>query len=123
MKKKILLIEDDLPLLRMYQLAFNKAGLDVSNAVDGNEGLAKAQKELPELILLDLVIPKKDGFEVLKQIRSDPKFNKTKVICLSVLHQQEDINRCQRLGADDYLVKTDVLPDQVVSKMNELLSN
>ena len=117
MNKKILLIEDDLPLLRMYQIAFKKAGLRVLDALDGEEGLKKAKAEMPDLILLDLVIPKKDGFEVLKELKGDPKLNKVPVFCLTVLHQAEDIKKSQELGADDYLVKTDSLPEQVVTKV------
>ncbi len=113
---KILLIEDDLPLLRMYQVAFKKSGVELIDAVDGEEGLKKAKESSPNLILLDLVLPKKSGFEVLKEVKSDPKTAKIPIICLSVLHQQEDIDKCRALGAADYIVKTDTVPEQVVSK-------
>lgn len=120
---KILLIEDDLPLLRMYQVAFSKAGHQLLHALDGVEGLKLAQKELPNLILLDLVLPKKSGFDLLKEIKSSPELSQIQVICLSVLHQKEDIEKCKALGADDYFVKTDVMPSEVVSKVLSKLSS
>ncbi|OGK18826.1 hypothetical protein A3D80_02950 [Candidatus Roizmanbacteria bacterium RIFCSPHIGHO2_02_FULL_40_13b] len=114
---KILLIEDDLPLLRMYQVAFKDSGHEFMYAVDGQEGLSKIREEKPDLILLDLVLPKKDGFEVLKALKSDSLLKEIPVICLSVLHQDEDIKKCKDLGAVDYYVKTDILPEVVVSRV------
>ncbi|MDO8452414.1 MAG: response regulator [bacterium] len=113
---KILLIEDDLPLLRMYQVAFKNSGHVFITATDGQEGLDKIRKEKPDLVLLDLVLPKKHGFEVLKEAKDDPATAKIPVICLSVLHQQEDIDKCMALGAVDYFVKSDMAPEVVVSK-------
>ena len=119
---KILIIEDDLPLIRMYQLAFKNSGHQLIEAVDGEEGLEKIKNEIPDLILLDIVLPKKNGFEVLEQLKKDPKLSKIPVVCLSVLHQQEDIQKCKDLGANDYCVKSDVTPEEVVSRVNHLLS-
>ncbi len=113
---KILLIEDDLPLLRMYQVAFKNSGHEFIFATDGQEGLDKLREEKPDLVLLDLVLPKKHGFEVLKEAKGDPSIAKIPIICLTVLHQQEDIDKCRLLGADDYIVKTDTDPEQVVLK-------
>ncbi len=113
---KILLVEDDLPLLRMYQVAFKNSGHEFISATDGQEGLDKLREKKPDLVLLDLVLPKKHGFEVLKEAKGDPSIAKIPIICLSVLHQQEDIDKCRLLGADDYIVKTDTDPEQVVSK-------
>ena len=115
--KKILLIEDDLPLLRMYQVAFKGSGHQLITATDVEEGLDLAKKEKPDLILLDMVLPKKSGFDVLKELKSDQEFSHIPVICLSVLHQQEDIEKSKQLGAQDYFVKTDVLPQEVVVKI------
>ncbi len=118
---KILLIEDDLPLLRMYQLAFKNCGHEFVSASNGQEGLDKIREEKPDLVLLDLVLPKKSGFEVLKEAKSDPKIAKISIVCLSVLHQQEDIDKCLSLGAVDYIVKSDTSPEQVVSKALSLI--
>lgn len=113
---KILLIEDDLPLLRMYEVAFKNSGHEFIHATDGEEGLKVIKEEKPDLVLLDLVLPKKSGFEVLEEVKKDPEIKATPVFCLSVLHQQEDIDKCKSLGADDYIVKTDTAPEQVVLK-------
>lgn len=113
---KILLIEDDLPLLRMYQIAFKNSGHEFISATDGQEGLDKIRDEKPDLVLLDLVLPQKNGFEVLKEAKNNPKTAKVPIICLSVLHQQEDIDKCLSLGAIDYIVKSDTNPELVVSK-------
>jgi len=118
---KILLIEDDLPLLRMYQIAFKNSGHEFIFATDGQEGLAKIRQEKPDLVLLDIVLPKKTGFEVLQEAKGDPKIAKLPIICLSVLHQQEDIDKCLSLGAVDYIVKSDTSPEQVVSKALSLI--
>lgn len=113
---KILLIEDDLPLLRMYQIAFKNSGHEFLSATNGQEGLDKIRSEKPDVVLLDLVLPKKTGFECLKEAKDDPNTAEIPVICLSVLHQQEDIDKCMQLGADDYIVKTDTNPERVVLK-------
>ena len=118
---KILLIEDDLPLVRMYQVAFKNCGHVFISATDGQEGLDKIRQEKPDLVLLDLVLPKKTGFEVLKEAKSDPRTARISIICLSVLHQQEDVDKCLSLGADYYIVKSDVTPEQVVSKALSLI--
>lgn len=118
---KILLIEDDLPLLRMYQLAFKNCGHKFISATDGQEGLDKIRQEKPDLVLLDLVLPKKNGFEVLKEAKNDPQTAKIPIICLSVLHQQEDIDKCLSLGADYYITKSETAPEQVVSKALSLI--
>lgn len=115
--KKILLIEDDLPLIRMYQVAFKNAGVDILHAIDGEEGIRKTKEETPDIILLDIVLPKKNGFEVLEELKSSEDTEAIPVICLSVLHQEEDIKKCKDLGAKDYFVKTDISPDEVVLRV------
>lgn len=120
--KKILFIEDDLPFLRMYQVAFKNAGVDILHAIDGEEGLKKTVDEKPDLILLDLVLPKKNGFEVLKEVKSNKATVHIPVICLTVLHQEEDIKKCKDQGALDYFIKTDISSDQVVAKVLSLVS-
>lgn len=111
--KKILLVEDDLQLVRMYQIAFDGMDITLLSALDGAEALEKV-KEHPDLILLDLVIPKKDGFTVLAELKNDPVTAKIPVFCLSVLHQDVDQKRGIELGAEKFLVKTDITPDAVV---------
>lgn len=119
---KILLIEDDLPLLRMYQVAFKNSGHEFILASNGEEGVEKVKSEMPDMVILDLVLPKKNGFEVLAEVKKYERTAKIPIFCLSVLHQQEDIDKCKALGADDFIVKTDVDPEDVVKKVISHLS-
>lgn len=118
---KVLLIEDDLPLVRMYEVVLKKAGFEVVCALNGEEGLAKIKKDSPDVVLLDLVMPKKDGFALLKELGEDKGQARIPVLCLSVLHQQEDIDRAKHLGAVDFLIKTEVTPDDMVVKIRKVL--
>ncbi len=120
---KILLVEDDLPLVRMYEVVLKKAGFDLVIALDGEEGLAKIKADNPEVVLLDLVMPKKDGFTVLKELQGDSKLSKIPILCLSVLHQAEDIEHAKHLGAVDFLVKTEVTPEEIVIRIKKHLKS
>lgn len=111
----VLLVEDDLPLLRMYQLVLEKAECNVIAAVNGEEALKKAGEPGIELVLLDLVLPKIDGFNVLKTFKA--RHYKIPVVCLTVLHQPEDIAKAKGLGAVEFLVKTDLNPEEIVVRV------
>lgn len=120
---KILLIEDDLPLLRAYQIAFSKLGHEVEHAIDGEDGINKAKSQKPDLILLDLFLPKKSGFEVLKELKSDPLYKHIPIICLSVLDQNGEIEKAKALGADDYMVKSDTSLQEIVKRVLQRLKS
>lgn len=112
--KKVLIIEDDQAIQKIYQTKLSQEGYQIIQAFDGQEGIEKAKTECPNLVILDLVLPKIDGFEVLKKIKKDKKTEKIPVIILSNLGQKEDLEKGLSLGADDYLIKamhpiTDVL--------------
>ena len=119
--KKILLIEDDLSLLKIYSNKLKNNGYDVSVATTGDEGLRKAQVEKPNLVLLDLILPGKDGFMVLEELKKMPETKESPVIILSNLGQETDIQRGNDLGAADYLVKADVSLVDLVEKINSYL--
>lgn len=119
---KILLVEDDLALARMYQIVLEKAGFQIDSALDGQEGLEKIKNGKPDLVMLDLVLPKKDGFEVLKEMQSDNQIQ-VPVVCLSVLQQKEDIERARALGAQDYFVKTETLPQELVRRVKDFVKS
>ncbi len=91
------------------------------SALDGEIGLRRAQEDLPDLILLDLILPKKDGFEVLKELKSDERTQKIPVIILSNLEGSADVFRAMELGATTYLVKTNYRLEEVVEKVKGLL--
>ncbi|KKQ74287.1 MAG: alkaline phosphatase synthesis transcriptional regulatory protein [Berkelbacteria bacterium GW2011_GWB1_38_5] len=121
-KAKLLLIEDDITLIKMYERKFKSDGFDVIIAYDGLEGLDKAAKEKPDLVLLDIMLPKLDGLAVFKKLRSQPSTFNTPVILLTNFGQEDAVFECFKLGAVDYLVKADVTPQQVVSKVENFLS-
>ncbi|MFA5021669.1 MAG: response regulator [Patescibacteria group bacterium] len=120
-KYKILLIEDDKSLLEMYTLKFKDSGYNIINAEDGLSGLDLAQKESPSMILLDIMMPKMDGFAVLIELKKDAKTKDIPVLLLSNLGQKADIEKGQSLGATDYIVKASMTPSQVVEKIKSFL--
>ncbi|OGZ19556.1 MAG: hypothetical protein A2481_00210 [Candidatus Yonathbacteria bacterium RIFOXYC2_FULL_47_9] len=120
-QKKILIIEDDEHISKIYDIKLKSEGMNVTIARDGVEGLEKVESEDPALILLDLMIPKKDGFEVLAEIKKMPKRKNVPVIVLSNLGQQSDVDRVMALGAVDYLVKANLSFQEVVAKIRQHL--
>lgn len=122
-QQKILIIEDDGFLIQMYASKLEMEGFKVLAAVDGEKGLRIVKKEQPDLILLDLLLPKKDGFEVLAELKKDSKLKDIPVVVLTNLGQREDIERCFNLGAVDYLIKAHFIPSEVIAKLKSLLEN
>lgn len=120
-KIKILLVEDDKFLSEMYVAKLSGSGFDVETAFDGEEGLAKIKEFKPKLVLLDIVLPKKDGFEVLKELKDKGFLNDTKVIALTNLGQKEEVEKGLSLGASDYIIKAHFTPTEVVAKAKKLL--
>ncbi|MEK7158730.1 MAG: response regulator [Patescibacteria group bacterium] len=120
---KILMIEDDKFLGELCTTKLSKEGFAVSLAVDGEEGLQKVIQERPDLVLLDIILPGKDGFEVLEAIRhhDDAGVSKTPIILLSNLGQESNVERGIALGANDYLVKANFTTDEIVEKVLETL--
>ena len=118
---KVLIAEDDKFLLMAYAAKMKKAGFDAVLANNGAEAVQKAVSENPDIILLDLVMPEKDGFEALADLKKDAKTKKIPVIILSNLGQEEDIEKGKKLGAADYLIKSDISIKGVVEKINSIL--
>src|SRR3990167_4320963 len=111
---KILLVEDDSLFVKMYQKKFAHEGLELVAAYDGEEGVEKAKSEKPDLIILDLMLPKMSGSEVLKKIKEDPKTSEIPVIVLTNLSTSADeVIRCVQLGVKETYLKTNVTPEQV----------
>lgn len=120
-QKKILLVEDDKFLSEMYSTKLTESGFDVETAFDGEEGLKKANEFRPDLILLDIVLPKKDGFEVLKSLKANEELSKILIIALTNLGQKEEVQKGFDLGANDYIIKAHFTPTEVVAKIKKLL--
>ena len=121
-KLKVLMIEDDPVLQRMYISKLTESGYEVDLARDGSEGMYKALNINPDLVLLDLMLPKVDGFHILAEMRKNPKTQKTPVIIMSNQGQAEDATKALQLGADDYIVKLNNPPSTVIKKIQALLS-
>ncbi len=120
--KKILIVEDDEFLLSMYSTKFEIEGYEVVMASDGEMGVEKARKEKPGIILLDIMLPNMDGFDVLRKLKSNSETSAIPVILLTNLSQKQDVEQGLSLGADDYLVKAHFMPSEVVDKINRLIT-
>jgi DNA-binding response OmpR family regulator len=120
MAKNILIIEDDSFLRGLLSKKLSSSGFDVSEAIDGDKGIKKTKEEKPDLILLDLLLPTIDGFEVLSKIKQDPDTSSIPVIVLSNLGQKEDIDRCLELGATDYMIKAQFTPEEIIIKVKQV---
>jgi len=120
-KSKVILIEDEEMLSNMYEAKFIKEGFDIKKALDGETGLKLIQEENPDLVLLDIIMPKLDGFSVLRKIKEDQKNKNIPVILLTNLGQDEDVKKGNSLGASGYLVKANMTPAQVVEKVKGFL--
>lgn len=120
--KKILIVEDEEYLSEMYKIRFKKEGYEVVIAHDGEEGVKLAGSEQPDLVLLDLVLPKKDGYQVLEEIRKNDKTKNLIVYIISNLGQNGEINKGFKSGANGYLIKADLTPSQLVLKIKEIFA-
>jgi len=118
---KILIIEDDKFLRELIIQKLGKEGFDLVEAADGEEGVRKMKEEKPDLVLLDLILPGIDGFEVLRRAKADKELAPIPVVILSNLGQKDDIDKGIKLGAIDYLIKAHFTPSEIVSKIKETL--
>ena len=121
MLKKILLIEDDKFLRELMSKKLLNLEFEVETAADGETGLAKIKEVKPDVVLLDLILPGMNGFEVLEKAKSDPETASIPVIILSNLGQAEDIDKGLKLGAADFLVKAHFTPQEIVEKMKTIV--
>ena len=120
-KTKVLIIEDDSYISEMYRIKFESENFETVVKNDGVEGIKFMEKNIPDIILLDIVMPKMDGFSVLKTIKKNPKLDKIPVILLTNLSQKENIERGFDLGASSYIIKAHFTPSEVVEKIKEVL--
>ena len=117
----ILIIEDDKFLRELIARKLVSEKFEVVTAVDGETGLKKAKQTKPDLILLDLILPGIDGFEVLAKLKADKDLSDAPVIILSNLGQQEDVDKGLEIGAVDYLIKAHFTPNEIVDKIRKAL--
>jgi len=121
--KKILLVEDDPFLLDIYKKKFELSGIEMKVAEDGQEALDMVQQDPPDILLLDIVLPHIGGWEILRKIKSDKKFEKMQVVILSNLGQKEEVAKGLDLGAVKYLIKAQFTPNEIVEQVKKLLDN
>jgi len=122
MMKKILLVEDDPFLIEIYSTKLKEAGFQVDTAEDGDTALRKVKENLPELMLLDVVLPNFNGWEILRKIKEDKEIKSVKVVILSNLGEKEEIEKGINLGATKYLVKAHYTPSEVITEVKKILN-
>lgn len=119
--KKILLVEDDSALAQVYQSRLELEGFEVKHVANGEDALSSAVAFRPDLVVLDAMMPKINGFDVLDILRNTPETTNVRVIMLTALSQVKDKERAEQLGADDYLVKSQVVISDVVARIKHHL--
>ena len=120
-KKKILLVEDDAALANVYKTRLEMEGFDVRHVDNGEDALTNAREYRPDLVVLDVMMPKINGFDVLDLLRNTPDTMGMRVIMMTALSQAKDKERAEQLGADDYLVKSQVVISDVVARIKHHL--
>ena len=120
-KIHVLLVEDDTFLANIYKTKFDMEGFKVSVSENGEEGLGDAKKKKPDIILLDILLPKMDGFTVLEKLKEDSSVKDIPVILLTNLGQKDDVSKGLEMGAEDYLIKAHFKPSEVVDKVKKVL--
>ena len=114
---RVLIAEDDKFLVNAYRLKFEKEGIKTEIALDGQDALTKMESFKPDVVLLDLMMPKVDGFEVLAEMKRRDELKSIPVIVASNLGQAEDVEKARKLGAVDYVVKSDIALSELVEKI------
>ncbi len=121
-KGKVLLVEDDPMVVRMYERKFKLEGFKLTMAFNGFEGLEALKKERPDIILLDIMMPKMSGLEMLKIVKDDPQYKDLPVVMLTNLGDRaEDVQKCKELGAEDYWVKANMKLEVITEKIGLIL--
>jgi DNA-binding response OmpR family regulator len=121
-KRKVLVVEDDKFLGTLFVRKLLSEGFDVNHAIDATTAYALLEKSVPEIILLDLILPGEDGFSILGKIKQDDRYKHVPVIVFSNLGQKEDIDRTKQLGAIDFMVKANFTLDEVVTRVRAVLA-
>jgi DNA-binding response OmpR family regulator len=121
-KKRVLIVEDDQALIDLYDKKFTHSGYEVIRAEDGQEGLDKAQSENPDVILLDIMLPVMNGFEVLKNLRKTKVIDNTPVVILSNYGETKNVTEGLVSGAVEYLIKVEHTPEEVVNIVEDALA-
>jgi two-component system alkaline phosphatase synthesis response regulator PhoP len=117
MPKKILFVEDDENFYSVFSVPLRMRGYEVSHVADGNVVVEKALKEMPDLILLDIILPGTSGLDILKELKENPDSKSIKIIMLTNFGNDENVNKAMEYGADDYMMKYNVVPSELPDKI------
>lgn len=120
-KRKILIVEDEPFLSEMYQTKFNSLGYEVVTADNGQAGIEMMRQTKPDLVLLDVIMPEMDGYEVLRRVRKDAELKNQLIVIFSNLGQDEEITKGIQMGADDYLIKSNLTPSELSDKIDAVI--
>ena len=118
---KILVVDDDPFILDIYVMKFKEQGFQIDTAIDGKMALDRIEAGKPDIILLDVVMPKMDGFDVIKKLQENKSSHRFKILFLTNFGQKEDVERGMLMGADGYIIKAHFTPSEVVAKVKEML--
>jgi CheY-like chemotaxis protein len=122
-KRKVCIVDDEANILEIYSTAFSKSGYDVVTAADGEEGLKVIRKQKPDIALIDIMMPKMDGMELMQELRKDPDLQQIPIIIMSNVNDSETMRKTGELGISFYLVKSLFDPMKVVDHVKEVLHN
>ena len=123
LKNNILIIEDEHDICEVYSEVLSMAGYKVQEASDGETGMQKIRDENWDVLLLDIMLPGKDGLKILKEIRANPELRKGLVVALTNLNSESIIKEAFDQGVDGYLIKSEITPDKVVEEVNKILTD
>lgn len=123
LKNNILIVEDEHDIREIYAEVLNMAGFKVEQAADGEKGIQKIRDDSWDILLLDIMLPGKDGIKILKEIKDNPELKKGIVIALTNLNSENIIQEVFGSGADGYLIKSEITPDKVVEEVARILAN
>lgn len=123
MSKRILIVEDDISLYNMYAAELTLKGYEVSNIPDGSMAFEGIKTRKPDLVLLDLMLPKKNGLDILQEVKGDDQLKATRVVMLTNFGNDENISRALELGAEDYIMKYNIVPSELSEKVSSILGD
>ncbi|MFC1789417.1 response regulator transcription factor [Patescibacteria group bacterium] len=123
MQKSVLLVEDDPFLIDIYSIKLKEAGFSVDVVEDGEMVIKKIKEKIPDVLMLDIVLPKINGWEIMKRMKKDNQLKNIPVIFLSNLGQKEDVEKGLNLGATKYLIKAHYTPSEVVEEIEKIIKN
>lgn len=123
MARKILIIEDDMPLYNLYKTELELKGYEVTNVADGNLGFEAVHTQQPDLVLLDLMLPGKNGLQILEELKTNDETKDIKVTMLTNFGNEDNVSKALELGAEDYIMKYNIVPSELSDKVSSLLGD